>query len=89
MHGDAVGFDRQVNSVAEIFNIQRIVVPAAYLYAGDKSAPLRRNDLMVDLCTSVIALYDGRKKGGTYYTIKRAELKGKPVKILTPKERKD
>lgn len=37
---------------------------------------LERDEFMVDNASLVIAYYDGREKGGTYYTVKRASAAG-------------
>lgn len=33
---------------------------------------LRRNDYMLKICSTVVAYYDGKLQGGTYYTFKKA-----------------
>jgi hypothetical protein len=84
--GDAIGFDEQVKRVAYEEGIQTIIVPPAYKHPNDTKAPLRRNDLMLSLCDHVVALYDGRITGGTFYTIREAKKLGLPVKYLKPIE---
>ena len=37
---------------------------------------LLRNNFLVDNSSLLLAYYDGRKKGGTYYTVNRAKKKG-------------
>lgn len=40
---------------------------------------LKRNDYMLDFASEIIAYYDGKPKGGTFYTIRNAMLHGIPV----------
>ena len=44
-----------------------------------KGCLLRRNDFMLENCSSLIAFYNGEQKGGTYYTCKHAEERRMPV----------
>ena len=37
---------------------------------------LERDEFMVDHSNLLIAYYDGREKGGTYYTVKKATNQG-------------
>ncbi len=55
------------------------------IYIGDKYSREifhRRNRYMVDKSDVVIAVYDGRKGGGTSYTIKYAKKCGKKIIII-------
>lgn len=45
-----------------------------------------RNDYLVDHAAVVVAWYDGRREGGTAYTVKRARRSGVPVINLRPSE---
>ncbi|GEM_PF-2799099 len=47
-----------------------------------RSAPLRRNDDMLSLCDLVVACYDGRQSGGTFYTVNKARALGKQVILI-------
>ena len=40
---------------------------------------LDRDEFMVENASLLIAFYDGREKGGTYYTFKKANCLGVPV----------
>lgn len=42
----------------------------------------RRNDLLASEADLVVAVWTGLKGGGTYYTIRKAEALGKPVRYL-------
>lgn len=82
IHGGAGGFDTQVDGFAKAHGIICRVMRPNYARHG-KSAPLVRNREIVDGCQLLIACYDGRKSGGTYYTITYAQ-KRIPVHILSP-----
>lgn len=41
-----------------------------------KNCMLLRNNFLVDNSSLLLAYYDGRKKGGTYYTVNRAKKNG-------------
>lgn len=84
VHGGAIGFDTQVEEYATQYNIPTIVYKPNYERYG-KSAPLRRNDEMLKVAEIVVALWDGRKTGSTFYTVKRAEQAGLPVIRMTRK----
>lgn len=47
-------------------------------------APLIRNQAIVDRVDRMVACYDGRKKGGTLFTINYAHKVHKPVEYVTP-----
>lgn len=40
---------------------------------------LDRDEFMVENASQLIAYYDGREKGGTYYTVKKAKARGIPI----------
>lgn len=48
----------------------------------------RRNQYMVDTAQTVIAVWDGRKTGGTASTLRYAKSKGKTICILRPPDRR-
>ena len=82
IHGGAVGFDQQVESFANKNKIQQIVHHPDYKQYG-KAAPLIRNRKIVEDVDILIACWDGRKQGGTYYTINFASKSKKQIKILS------
>ena len=47
-----------------------------------KGAFLLRDRIMVAESSRVIALYDGRRKGGTFYTINEARKRGRVIRII-------
>lgn len=82
IHGGASGFDSQVSLYATLHNIPQIVIRPDY--SKGRAAPLIRNREIIDRCDILFACYDGRKTGGTFYTIKYAQKKYKPVTVLCP-----
>ena len=82
IHGAALGFDTQAGQYAESVGVPVKIYPPDY--ALGKGAPLIRNREMVDICDAVVACYDGRRTGGTFYTIEYAKKQGKPVHIIQP-----
>lgn len=72
MHGGARGFDDQVKSVAERLGAPVIVYRPDYSKGSKKSAPIRRNVAMLTQADLLVALYDGRTTGGTYFCVEEA-----------------
>lgn len=83
IHGGAIGFDSQVAEYAKEHGIEQIVVKPEYDKWPKMVAPLKRNEVIVDMADMMVACYDGRFKGGTKATIRYAVSKGKPVVHVT------
>lgn len=83
VHGGAIGFDSQVERFARSHNVSTEVILPDYDTYGRK-APLIRNLEIVKKGELLIALFDGRKSGGTYFTINKAKEIGKMVRIISP-----
>lgn len=81
VHGGAIGFDTQVQTIARDLKIPTIIIRPDYAKFS-KVAPLVRNRDIVDSADILVALYDGRNSGGTKYTIDYAIKKGKQVIFL-------
>ena len=90
IHGGAVGFDTQVNDVGKRLGKVKgdtlIVIEPEYRLYHPKQAPLFRNMTIVNRCGLLVACYDGRKTGGTLYTINYARQTGVPIEYVTPVE---
>jgi hypothetical protein len=83
IHGGADGFDTQVQTYAEAYNIpQEIHLPDYKTYK--RRAPLIRNEAMMAKADMVVALYDGRPKGGTTQAIRCAYTLGKLIYFINP-----
>ncbi len=78
--GGAVGMDTVAEMYANEHKIPKCVIRPDYEKYG-RSAPLKRNDVMVDMADAVIAVWDGVSRG-TKYTINRAKEKNKPLTII-------
>ena len=81
--GGSKGADTLAERFADEFNIRKEIYPVtkeAYALYG-KSAPLRRNHLIVQNSTHLIA-FPSHKGAGTQHSINIAKEKGIPMKIL-------
>ena len=79
--GGASGIDNLAEKYADKHKISKLIMLPDYKRYG-KAAPLRRNEIMVDLADLVIVVWDGVSRG-TKYTIDYATKKGKNLKIVT------
>lgn len=88
IHGGADGFDSQVHEVGlklgKVLGETLIVIRPDYKQYSYHVAPLIRNQVIVDRVDRMVACYDGRKKGGTLFTINYAHKVHKPVEYVTP-----
>ena len=78
--GGAEGADSIAEEYADKHKISKLIMRPRYDKYG-KAAPLKRNELMVELADEVIALWDGISRG-TKYTVEYAKKKNKTVKIV-------
>ncbi len=69
--------DRQFQTLLR--NCDKITVCSKYYFSG---CMLKRNNMMIDKSNLLVAVYDGRVSGGTYYTINKAKEKNLEVLIL-------
>lgn len=53
--------------------VDDVIMLSEHYYKG---CLLHRNDYMVNHCSRLIAWYDGKPKGGTYYTCRKAHANG-------------
>lgn len=85
VHGDAIGFDTQVKGFALAHGIPHEPHAPNYALHG-KIAPLVRNVEMLDLPDVIgcVACYDGRRYGGTFFTVTRSRGKGIRTVIFKP-----
>ena len=79
--GGASGIDNLAEKYADKHKISKLIMLPDYKRYG-KAAPLRRNEIMVDLADLVIVVWDGKSRG-TKYTIDYATKKGKNLIIIT------
>ena len=78
--GGADGGDTIAEQYANEHKISKLILYPRYRKYG-KAAPIKRNELMVDISDSVIVLWDGKSQG-TKYTIEYARKSNKPIKII-------
>lgn len=80
--GGAVGVDQFARPIAELLDVPLTEFLPDYRQFG-KRAPLIRNDLIVEACDFVLAVWD-YESPGTRYTLLTAKRMGKPVDIICP-----
>lgn len=78
--GGAKGIDTVAEKYADDHRISKLVLRPNYALNG-KSAPLKRNEVMIDLADSVLVIWDGKSRG-TKYTIDYAMKTGKSVTVI-------
>jgi len=79
--GGAKGIDSIAEQYADKNGISKLILRPQYRRYG-KAAPLIRNDKMIEIADSILAIWDG-KSAGTNHTIKKAKKLNKPVKVIT------
>lgn len=79
--GGANGIDTLAEQYADTHKISKLILRPRYerYYKG---APLKRNEEMVNICDSVLVIWDGQSKG-TLYTVNYAKKLEKDIKIIT------
>ncbi len=78
--GGAKGIDTVAENFADNHRISKLVLRPNYALYG-KAAPLKRNEVMIDLADSVLVIWDGTSRG-TKYTIDYAHKKEKSVTVV-------
>ncbi len=78
--GGAKGVDTVAEKFADNHRISKLVLRPNYALYG-KAAPLKRNEVMIELADSVLVIWDGKSKG-TKYTIDYAQKKEKNVTVV-------
>lgn len=81
--GGARGVDTIAEQYAKAHHIPTLIIKPDYGRYG-RSAPIRRNDIIVDNADLVLAFWDGESRG-TKYTVDYAKKTDKPVKVFIPK----
>ena len=77
--GGAIGVDTLAEKYADAKGIKKMILYPDYELYG-KSAPLIRDNLIVDNADFVVAVWDGISKG-TEFTISYAKRRGVPIEI--------
>ena len=78
--GGASGIDTLAEKFAYKHRISKLVIYPNYKLYG-KAAPLKRNEIMVDIADDILIIWDGKSRG-TQYTVEYAKKKNKNVNII-------
>ena len=78
--GGANGIDSLAEKYADTNRISKLIIRPEYRRYG-RAAPIKRNEIMVDIADSVLVIWDGRSRG-TQSTIEYAKKKNKPVTVI-------
>jgi len=78
--GGAKGIDQKAKEYALKNNIDYLEIKPNYLKYPSKVAPLKRNEVIVNIADLIIAYWDGKSKG-TKYVIDYCKKIGKELKI--------
>ncbi len=82
--GGAEGIDTVAEKYADKHKISKLIIRPKYnLYK--KAAPLKRNELMVDIADAVLIIWDGASSG-TKHTINYAKKQQKEIEVVIYKE---
>ncbi len=78
--GGANGIDSLTEQYADLHRLSKYILRPRYdLYK--RSAPLKRNEQMVNMSDAILVIWDGNSKG-TQYTIKCAKKTNKPLILV-------
>ena len=78
--GGAEGVDSIAEKYADKHGLSKLILRPEYARYG-KGAPLKRNEVMVEMADEVLVVWDGVSRG-TRYTAEFASKKGRKVNII-------
>ena len=78
--GGAKGIDTIAERYADEHRLSKIIIRPQYNLYG-RAAPLKRNEIMIDMADFVLVVWDGVSRG-TKYTIDYAVKKNKEMQII-------
>ena len=78
--GGAGGIDSLAEEYADTHRLSKYILRPRYSLYG-RSAPLKRNEEMVDMADAVLVIWDGCSKG-TQYTLKYTKKINKPITLV-------
>ena len=78
--GGANGVDSLAEEYADKKKLSKIIIRPRYDLYG-RAAPIKRNEIMVDMSDELLVVWDGVSKG-TKYTVDYAKKKNKKVRIV-------
>lgn len=73
--GGASGVDTLAEEYADKKRISKLIIYPNYKLYG-RAAPLKRNEMMVELADEILIIWDGKSRG-TKYTVEYAQKKNK------------
>ena len=79
--GGAKGIDKIAEEYADKHKISKLILLPQYNLYG-KSAPIKRNEMMVDIADTVIFVWNGKSRG-TKSTLQYSKKKNKNVILIT------
>ena len=78
--GGAGGIDNLAEQYADSHRISKYIIRPRYDIYG-RAAPLKRNEIMVEMADAVLIVWDGKSKG-SQYTYKQAKKMGKSTTLI-------
>ena len=78
--GGAYGVDSLAERYADLHRLSKYILRPRYDLYG-RSAPLVRNEQMVDMADAVLIIWDGYSRG-TQYTLNYTKKMNKPIKVI-------
>ncbi|MBQ7383493.1 MAG: hypothetical protein IJV72_01730 [Clostridia bacterium] len=78
--GGAEGIDMLAEKYADKKRLSKLILRPQYALYG-RSAPLKRNEKMIELCDMALIIWDGYSKG-TKYTVNYAKKMGKKIILI-------
>lgn len=82
--GGARGVDTLAEKYADKKRLSKLILRPRYELYG-RSAPIKRNEEMIELCDSALIIWDGHSRGAKY-SIDYARKIGKAVTVITVSE---
>jgi len=83
--GGAKGVDTIAEKYADKHKISKLILYPNYCLYG-RAAPIKRNEIMVDIADKVLVIWDGKSRGAQY-TAKYAEKNGKKTVLILADEK--
>lgn len=80
----AIPYRSRLNTTNELFYkmISACKIVGVHSEKYSPNCFMKRNQFMVSQAQRVIAVYDGRERGGTFYTIQYARKQGREIRII-------
>ncbi|MBR3681521.1 MAG: hypothetical protein IKL79_05915 [Clostridia bacterium] len=82
--GGASGVDSLAEKYADLHKLSKYILRPRYEFYK-RSAPLKRNDEMVEMADAALIIWDGSSRGSEYM-LKQAKKLGKPITLIKREE---